>query len=76
MFRRDYRRNSLWLLAALAAWLGGACGPASPAATTAASQTPPVYIPAIRAVEADRAEVPRYEKLELSVALEASYDNP
>ncbi len=76
MFRQGHRFSSLWLLAALAAWLGAACAPASPPATTPAGQTSPAEVPHILAVEADRPEVPRYEKLELAVTLEASYDNP
>jgi hypothetical protein len=76
MLRQGHRFGSLWLLVALVAWLGGACTPASPAATAPAGRTPPVEVPHIRAVEADRLEVPRYEKLELAVTLEASYDNP
>jgi hypothetical protein len=46
------------------------------ASAPAPAPVPPASTPQIRSVEASGLEVPRYSRLELAVALEASYDNP
>jgi hypothetical protein len=65
------RAISLLILAA--ALLVSGCGPAAiPAVTPTTSPD----LPSISTVAPDRTEVPRYERLELSVALKAQYSNP
>ena len=59
-------RYTLWLLLMLVAFSTASCAPA-------ATEQP---APQILAVEPSSMEVARYEKLELAVALEATYDNP
>jgi hypothetical protein len=76
MFRREHGSCSLFPASLLPSFLllsscllvalsAASCGPAE--------EQP---IPRIRAVQPDRLEVARYGKLELTVALEAVYDNP
>ena len=59
-------RYTLWLLLMLVAFSTASCAPA-------ATEQP---APQILAVEPSSMEVARYEKLELAVALKATYDNP
>ncbi len=54
---------------------GSACGPA-PVPEPVASPSPTSRLPVITAVALDRQEVPRYESIEMTVALEAEYTNP
>lgn len=67
MTEKRRKPHILSVLALLTAVLAASCA-AGPAV-----ETP---LPAIGAVELDRSELPRYEPLELTVALEAEYDNP
>ncbi len=54
------------------------CGGSTPVPTDAPTPipSPTLELPKIRAAAPDRADVPRYESLTLSVTLEAQYDNP
>jgi hypothetical protein len=66
---RNTRRT--WIPLALTALVLAACGGNQPAGTTA-----PDGLPAIVSAALDRTELPRYESLEMTVALEAEYANP
>src|SRR5512141_3018959 len=67
----------LALLAACAAPVTPATPtPAAPAATAAVTPSPAGSPPHVGAVAADRATLGRYERIELTAALTATYDNP
>lgn len=75
MFKRI--RGLIFLL--LVWLLGSGCGQAPAATSTSspeATATPMAGLPSITAIELNRQEVPRYEALEMTVALEAEYANP
>lgn len=61
----------------LMTWIVPACGQRLPGAvTSAAFPTPSPDLPVLISVELDRSELPRYESLEMKVALKAEYENP
>ena len=64
---------SVFILVAtlLASGCGGSHGPSD-----RYSNRLPADLPSISVVAPDRTELPRYESLELSVALKAKYNNP
>jgi hypothetical protein len=68
----------LGLIILTAALLSAGCGgnTAKPTATPTPVPTESVYLPKITNVQLNRAEVPRYESLEMTVSLEAQYTNP
>jgi hypothetical protein len=69
------RLSTIFLAAALLAAGCGGNKAATPIATTAAT-TVSKDLPSISVVSPDRIELPRYESIELSVALKAQYSNP
>jgi hypothetical protein len=65
----------LFYIILAATLLASGCGGASATPVTAPTALP-ANLPSISVVSPDRTEVPRYEQLELSVALKAQYTNP
>jgi hypothetical protein len=73
--RTHCRPNGLWIfLVAAAAGCGGRADP-TPGAVVP-TETVRQDVPRITAVQADRDGVPRYESIELTLAVEAEYSNP
>jgi hypothetical protein len=74
MHRKPSANQVIALLILLPALLAGGCAKAPPLPTPTPSA--PADLPSISAAAPDRTELPRYESLQLSVALKAKYDNP
>jgi hypothetical protein len=68
--------SMLILIILTAAVLTTGCGRNTPAVTDTAAPTVVIDLPKIMGVELDRAELPRYESLEMKLAVEAKYSNP
>jgi hypothetical protein len=69
--------RTLSLLVLAAALVASGCGGGKTSPTTGpVSPTVPADLPSIKAVSPDRSELPRYETIELSIALTAKYTNP
>jgi hypothetical protein len=67
-----------WLLLCIVAAAAACGGNRLPVVPTLAPPTPTALpdLPQIKSVDLDRAEVPRYESIELTVDVEAKYSNP
>lgn len=73
--------SRVFLTATACLLLLAACAPAvtatpAPTATPVPPPTAPPDLPKLTSVALDRAELPRYESLEMTVELEAQYENP
>ena len=78
MQRELFTTRTMNLFILVATLLASGCGGAVIHATAGPTSAPtsPANLPSITVVAPDRTELPRYESLELSVALKAQYTNP